>query len=95
MANLPDWVINLPSFGKWLAGTVAGLVGLVSGWSFLGMPIPATQAWVDARIESGLDRWELRDEITSLEALISKAENDEVREGLQRRLAELRSRQED
>lgn len=91
MANLPDWVSGLPDVGKWIAGTVAGLVGLVSGWGFLGMPVPATQAWTDRQISAALERRELRDEIVSLEALIEKAENDEVREGLERRLAMLRA----
>lgn len=91
MANLPDWVSDIPEAGKWLAGTVAGLVGLVSGWGFLGMPIPATQAWTDRQIDAAFDYRERRDEIVSLEALIAKAENDEVRESLERRLAMLRA----
>lgn len=82
MAGLPDWVSDVPAVGKWVAGTVAGFVGLVSGWSFLGMPIPATQNWVIEYYEREAVEDELIEAIARNDKALRELEEGEGRTAL-------------
>lgn len=95
MAGLPDWIERAPAIGKWVAGVVVGLAATVTGWSSLGMPVPASRDWVQSFYEERQTANQLAEDIRALEMLLTKTENEEVREGLEARLAELRARQED
>lgn len=92
MATLPDWLANVPTVGKWIAGTVAGLAATVAGWTSIGGPIPASQQWTVAYVQQREAQATLREDINRLRALLEKTESQEVREGLERQIAELEAR---
>ena len=94
MSAASDWLERAPAIGKWIAGVVAGLAATVAGWTSLGMPVPASRQWVQSHYEEQQRQQELARDIRELEALLDKVESEDVREGLEARLAELRSRRE-
>ena len=87
-----DFLARAPVIGKWLAGVIAGLAATVAGWTSLGMPVPASRQWVQSHYEEQQRQQELAHDIRELEALLNKVESEEVREGLEARLTELRAR---
>ena len=89
MAGLPEWVNQIPAISKWIAGTVAGLAATMAGWTAIGGPIPADRAWVQSYVSNREQIAELRAEIQTTRSLLSKAENAEVRDGLEARLRQL------
>ena len=95
MATLPEWIGNVPAVSKWITGTIAGIAATVAGWSTIGGPVPASRQWVVEHIDQREAQEQIRTDIARLETLVDKTENEEVREGLERQLADVRSRLDD
>ena len=91
MSGLPEWVDQIPAIGKWLAGTVVGLAATATAWTAIGGPVPADREWVAEYVENRERIAALEARIATTRGLLSKAENEEVREGLEAQLHDLQS----